>query len=358
MSGAVPFGLVYVIPLTLVLGLVWGGAWTFSTAILIFVITPVLDAIIGLREDPPDADDRGAWLYESWIVLWPPVQIALMIAVFWAIAIKGTSPLETAGLLLSLGILSGGGGINIAHEFMHRSSLFARGTAEVLMTLATYPHFCVEHILGHHRNVATPLDPASARRGESVYPFLLRTIWGGLRSAWRLEGQRVAKRNLRPFGWQDRRLRHPLLVLGLYGATFWAFGTVGVMALFVQSAIAVGLLEVINYVEHYGLQRTQTPNGRFERVQPKHSWNSAHRLSGWYLFNLPRHADHHYEARRTYRELRHLQDSPQLPMGYPTMVLMALVPPLWFWVMNGRVDAWNGAQSEHSSAASEAVAAT
>ncbi|MEL7367310.1 MAG: alkane 1-monooxygenase [Myxococcota bacterium] len=344
--------------MSLVLGLAWGGGWTFSTVILIFVITPVLDAMIGLREDPPDENDRGAWLYESWVALWPPVQIALMFAVLWTIAIQGTTPLETAGLLLSLGILTGGGGINIAHELMHRTGAPARAAAEVLMTLVTYPHFCVEHVLGHHRNVATPLDPASARRGEWVYAFLLRTVFGGLRSAWQLEGQRVAKRNMRPFGWQDRRLRHPLLVVALYGATYGFFGAVGAAALLAQSVVAVVLLEVINYVEHYGLQRAQMANGRYERVQPKHSWNSAHRLTGWYLFNLPRHADHHYEARRTYRELRHLKDSPQLPLGYPTMVMMALAPPLWFWVMNGRVDTWNatGAQKEHP-AASEVVAA-
>ena len=244
-----------------------------------------------------------------------------------------------------MGIVAGGGGINVAHELMHRSAPLPRAAAEILMTLVTYPHFCVEHILGHHRNVATPEDPASARRGEMVYLFFLRTVFGGLRSAWHLEGQRVVKKKLRPFGWSDRRMRHPMLVVAVYAAVGLAFGWTGIAVFFGQSVVAVALLEVINYVEHYGLSRQQNPDGRYERVMPKHSWNSAHRLTGWYLFNLPRHADHHYEARRPYNELRHLEDSPQLPLGYATMVIIALVPPLWFWMMNPRVDQWNAKQS-------------
>ena len=337
MLTALPFGMVYVMPLTLLVGLWLGGPWSFFTVIYIFGIMPVLDAAAGLRTENPDTS-RHAWLFDAWLYVWSPVQIALMVAVIATIASGTRTPLESIGLILSLGVVAGAGGINIAHELMHRTSAVARGTAELLMTVVTYPHFCVEHVLGHHRTVATPEDPASARRGEVIYTFLFRTVFGGLMSAWHLESRRVEKRSL-PL-WADRRIRHPILVIALYAAVAVAFGWVGVAVLFAQSVVAVVLLEVINYVEHYGLSREKIDD-RYERVQPKHSWNSAHRFTGWYLFNLPRHADHHYEARRPYRELRHLADSPQLPVGYPTMVLIALVPPLFFYIMNRRVDAWN-----------------
>ena len=346
MRHALPFGLVYVIPFTLAAGLVLGGGWTFATVVWVFVLTPMLDAVFGLRKDVPSAEEAQHWLFDGWLWLWPITQLACLIAVLSAVSTGALTGWAAVGAVVSMGIVAGGGGINIAHELMHRTSPMAQAAAEGLMTMATYPHFCVEHILGHHRRVATPDDPASARRGESVYPFLLRTTFGGLRSAWQLEKQRVHKLGRTPFGWFDRRLRHPVLVVAMYAAVGTTFGPIGVAVLFAQSVVAVGLLEVINYVEHYGLSRRETGDGRYERVKPKHSWNSPHRLTGWYLFNLPRHADHHYEAKRAYSELRHLDDSPQLPLGYATMVLIALVPPLWFAVMNDRVDAWNAHEAE------------
>ena len=355
MAKALPFGLVYTIPATLLLGLLMGGLWTFAPVVWVFVLTPILDRVLGLRTEDPD--DRPSFLYDAWLWLWLPVQVSLLIAVLYTVASGQCTGLEATGLVLSVGVLAGGGGINIAHELMHRTSPTARGAAELLMTLVTYPHFCVEHVLGHHRNVATPLDPASARRGEAVYPFLVRTVTGGLWSAWRLEGQRVDKRPEQRWRWRDRRLRHPVIVLTLYGIVGAAFGIVGIAALLAQSIVAVILLEVINYVEHYGLSRKQNADGRYERVLPKHSWNSAHRLTGWYLFNLPRHADHHYEAKRAYNDLRHLADSPQLPLGYATMVLMALVPHLWFRVMNPLVDRWNASTATASTPAAVTMAA-
>ncbi len=348
MASALPFGLVYTVPASLLLGFILGGPWAFSTVVWVFVLTPLLDRVGGLRTE---ATEPGHWLFDGWLWLWPLVHGALLIAVLLRVTSGTVGVLESVGLVLSVGIVAGGGGINIAHELMHRTSAPARATAEGLMTLVTYPHFCVEHVLGHHRNVATPDDPASARRGEAVYPFLVRSVVGGARSAWKLEGQRVAKRPEQRWTWRDRRLRHPVLIVLLYAATGLAFGAMGVLILAAQSVVAVALLEVINYVEHYGLSRQQTGDGRYERVMPRHSWNSAHRITGWYLFNLPRHADHHYEAKRAYPELRHLDDSPQLPLGYATMVLVALVPPLWFRVMNPRVDRWNAASPDAVAAA-------
>jgi alkane 1-monooxygenase len=252
-------------------------------------------------------------------------------------ALSGAPVLDIVLLAVGTGVLTVGGGINIAHELMHRSRPLDQALAEVLMTSVSYPWFCVEHVLGHHRNVATPADPATARPGESVYAFLPRTLVGGLRSAWALERDRVRRRKLAPFGPRDRRTRYGAWLVLMYG-TLAALGWQAVLFFAVQSLVAVLLLEVTNYLEHYGLQRAPLPGGRFERVQPHHSWNSAHRLTGRFLFNLPRHADHHAWASRPYWQLRHWPDAPQLPAGYTTMLIVALVPPLWRAIMDPRVE--------------------
>lgn len=344
MLRALPFAAVFLIPASVVLGAVLGGPWTFFTAGFVFLCTPLVDALLPPRTENPGEDEGPAWAYDLWLVLWVPAQLALIGYGLVEVA-AGTRPTyELVGLTLAIGICTGGGGINIAHELMHRKAGWARALGEVLMTSVTYAHFCVEHVLGHHKNVATPEDPATSRRGESVYAFLPRTLLGGLASAWRLESARVKKHDLR--GLADRRLRYALTQALMYVAAYVAFGLVGVAFLAGQSLVAVLLLEVINYVEHYGLLRGKTAAGRYERVLPTHSWNSPHRLSGYYLFNLPRHADHHYLASRPYRLLRHYEDSPQLPAGYATMVLVALVPPLWRRVMDPRVEAYNEGAAE------------
>jgi alkane 1-monooxygenase len=210
------------------------------------------------------------------------------------------------------------------------------------MTQVSYPHFCIEHVHGHHRHVATPADPASARRGENVFAFLLRSITGGLTSAWRIETARVRRLGDQAWSLRDRRLRMPLVAALVYVAVGALWGSAGVVIFFAQGAVAVTLLEVINYLEHYGLTRREIRPGTFERVGPEHSWNSSHRISNQYLFNLARHSDHHYLASRPYEALRHFDEgqAPQLPAGYASMLMVALVPPLWFRVMNPLVDEW------------------
>lgn len=326
------FGLAFLIPASMVPGLCWGGLWSLFTPVFVFALVPVLDARLGLFEaDPPEGAGSGrSGLYQAWLLLWVPVQIGAM---GWVFArLPSGSVLEVCGWILSLGIVTGGVGITIAHELMHRPTRGEFRLAEVLMSLTTYTHFCVEHVFGHHRHVGTPADPATARLGQSVFRFLPQTLIGSWRSFWRIEARRDR-------GWRDARLWYPLYVVLLYGAVGLAFGPWGVLGMAAQSAVAILLLEVINYVEHYGLVRHALPDGRYERVRPEHSWNSAHRLTSALLFQLPRHSDHHYLASRPYPLLRHHPGSPQLPAGYATMVLLALVPPLWRKVMDPRVEA-------------------
>jgi len=329
--------LAYLLPATHVLGLQAGGAWAWFPAVFIFVITPVLDAVLGRDERNPEPRRRLFFDLALWA--WLPVQLVLLAWTLVQVTEGAGSPLDSSGWIFSMGLVAGASGITVAHELMHRPRVGERALAEILMGLVCYPHFCVEHVFGHHRWVATPLDPASARAGESVFRFLPRTLAGGFRSYWRIEAERMRKHGRR--GLADARFRHGLLMGSLLVGVGAGFGAWGLAVFLIQGAVAVILLEVINYVEHYGLQRVQLegPGARWERVRPEHSWNSSHRLTNAYLFHLPRHADHHAVASRPYHLLRHEPAGPQLPAGYATMVLAALVPPLWFHLMDPRLEA-------------------
>jgi len=339
-----PHLLAYVGPVLLAIGAVLGGGWTFLPTAFIFGLLPVLDDRVGRYDANPPVVSRGPrWKFDLALWLFVPVQTAAILLVLVRLT-RGDVPasfIETIGLTLSLGVISGSGGIVIAHELMHRASAFSRALAEILMTQASYAHFCIEHVYGHHRHVATPRDPASSRRGENVFAFVPRSVIGGALSAWRIESERAARAGA---AWtlRDRRLRMPLMTALVYAGVAASFGAKGAALFLAQSAVAVALLEVINYLEHYGLSRREVGPGRYERVGPEHSWNSSHRVSNLYLFNLARHSDHHYLASRPYEALRHWDDreAPQLPTGYAAMLVVALVPPLWFRVMNPRVDAW------------------
>lgn len=332
-----PYAIAYIFPLITALGLYARGPWIFSGIAFVLILTPLLDSLGGLDLDnPPDeVPNQRLWRFDLILWLWLPTQLAIL--GYALTQADSLTSVERLGLALSLGSLTGAGGITIAHELMHRSNPYDKAIAEVLMSSVSYGHFCIEHVYGHHKNVATPEDPASSRLGESLYAFLPRTLTFSFRSAWQLEAARLQKSNLP--AWKNRVLRSFALSLLFAGASY----TLSLQALqlfLAQSLVAILLLELINYLEHYGLSRQQLPDGRFERVQPKHSWNSPHRVTSALLFNLPRHADHHANASRPYSALRHLENSPQLPAGYATMLLLALLPPLWRRVMDPKVQAW------------------
>lgn len=342
---ALPFFIAYLVPGSALLGLALGGAWTWSTVVLVFAITPLLDALIGLNTANPRSEPEGPPpqrdpVFDLALWLWVPTQLVIVVWGSWTVATTALAGWELAGLVLSIGISSGAGAINVAHELMHRRGRPERALAEILMTSTSYTHFCIEHVRGHHKHVATPLDSASARFGESIVAFLPRTLWGSLASAWRFESERVRSKGRGPLGLGDRRLRYPLVLAAVVAGLWIGLGAAAAVFFLAQSLVAVVLLEIINYVEHYGLERRLLPSGRYERVTPRHSWNAAHRLTNWYLFNLQRHADHHDVASRPYWLLRHVEDSPQLPAGYATMCLLAIVPPLWRAVMDPKVREW------------------
>ncbi|MBD8868060.1 fatty acid desaturase [Nocardioides donggukensis] len=320
----------------------WGG-WFWIGPVVILGVVPVIDLLTGLdRSNPPDdviealEEDR----YYRWITyLFLPIQYAGFVGAFWLIAGPELSTLEKLGLAVSIGCI-GGIGINTAHELGHKKESHERWLSKIALAQVFYGHFYIEHNRGHHVRVATPEDPASSRMGESFYRFWPRTVGGSLRSAWRLERKRYARKRQHPFRIGNDVLNAWAMSLVLWGALVAWLGVQIVPFLLVQAVIGFSLLEVVNYMEHYGMLRQKVgPEGRrrYERVAPSHSWNSNNVATNVLLYHLQRHSDHHANPTRRYQTLRDFEESPVLPTGYAGMIVLALVPPLWRRVMDPRV---------------------
>jgi alkane 1-monooxygenase len=247
-------------------------------------------------------------------------------------------------LALLVGLYYGAVGIAVAHELMHRPSRIDRWLGDFLLCTVTYPHFAIEHVYGHHIRVATPEDPASARMGESLYAFVPRSVIGGLRGAWTIEVRRLKARGQGWFSPQNRMLGYLAIVSAWYFAAWLLVGVYGLAAVAIQSLVAIFSVETINYLQHYGLQRKEISPGRYERPDVQHCWNWETRFSGLYFLNLGRHSEHHRSANRRFDALRALDGQPRLPGGLMPMYLAAMVPPLWFAIMNPRVEALRAGQ--------------
>jgi alkane 1-monooxygenase len=247
---------------------------------------------------------------------------------------------------------TGGIGITVAHELGHKKSTWERFLSKVLLMSVSYMHFYIEHNKGHHVRVSTPEDPATARFNEPFYAFWWRSVSQGFLSAWHLENNRLRRKGLKAFSLQNNMIWFSVLPL-LFAVCLWAGFSylTGANAwpvlvfFFGQSFFAFSLLEAVNYVEHYGLMRKKIDEKRYERVAPHHSWNASQMVSNFFLFQLQRHSDHHFNAIKRYQVLDHYDHAPQLPAGYPSMVILAHIPPLWFKLMNKRLEKWNAIAS-------------
>lgn len=309
-----------------------------------FGVVPILDALCGLdTRNPRDADEASAreqaWVFRMLTWLCVPVWLLVLAFCVRGAVVLPFNALGLLGWLLGSGVIGGVLAINVAHELIHKPGRFEPLLGDMLLTSVGYAGFKIEHLRDHHVHVATPLDHSSAPLGMSVWWFLPRALLGNPRAAWRLEAQRLAARKLHVWSWRNELLRWALLWLAFALAALAAFGSRGVAAFIVIGLIAAATLEVINYVEHYGLQRAAIAPGRYARVTHRHSWNAPQRYSNWLLFELQRHSDHHANARRRYPALLHHPDSPQLPAGYASMFVLALIPPLWRRVMDPRARA-------------------
>ncbi|MDQ2768940.1 MAG: alkane 1-monooxygenase [Bacteroidota bacterium] len=331
----------YTLPLSAALGLWLGGAWTWLTLAYAFGLVPLLEWLRppgpATSGEPAATEAKRHAFFDGLLYLNVPLQYGLLGYFLYSLHTRGFSAAETAGAVLSVGICCGALGINVAHELGHRARNWEQRLAQALLLSTWYAHFFIEHNRGHHRHVATPLDPVTARLHESFWRFLPRAVGGEYRSAWALEAERLHRLG-QPWARPGNQMLQLLVAqLLLTGAVLAGFGGAGLLAWLGAATVGYVLFQLVNYVEHYGLLRRRTVAGIYERVQPHHSWNSEHALGRILLYELTRHSDHHYQAARPYHTLRHQPASPQMPTGYPGMMLLAAVPPLWFRVMNPRV---------------------
>ena len=317
----------------------WGVFW-FYGPFLVFVIFPLLDVLVGVdAENPPDSIIK--WLeqdrYYRWCTyVFIPVQYAGLIFACWLWADGGLSTLDSIGLALTMGMVSGIA-INTAHELGHKRADLEKWLSKVALAQSGYGHFFIEHNRGHHVRVATPEDPASARLGESFWAFLPRTVAGSLSSAWGIERARLERGGHSARSIHNDILQAWTMTVGLFALLAIVFGPVVLPYLLLQAVLGFSLLEVVNYLEHYGLLRQRKEDGRYERCLPQHSWNSNNVASNVLLYHLQRHSDHHANPTRRYQALRHVDEAPQLPTGYAGMILLAWFPPIWRRVMDRRL---------------------
>lgn len=316
------------------------GVFWFFGPFLVFVVFSLLDVAVGMdAENPPDSVIK--WLeqdrYYRWCTyVFIPVQYAGLVLACWLWSSGDLSVVDSIGLALTMAMVSGIA-INTAHELGHKRASLERWLSKVALAQSGYGHFFIEHNRGHHVRVATPEDPASARLGESFWAFLPRTVWGSLTSSWHLERERLARTGSSPWTYKNDILNAWAMTLALYAILIAVFGWVVLPYLVIQSVVGASLLEVVNYLEHYGLMRQKREDGRYERTAPEHSWNSNNVASNVLLYHLQRHSDHHANPTRRYQALRHMDEAPQLPTGYAGMIVLAIVPPVWRRVMDHRV---------------------
>jgi alkane 1-monooxygenase len=323
------------------------GVFWFWGPLFIFGVMPFLDTAIGKdSSNPPDSvvkyleqDRYYRWCTYAFI----PLQLAALIGGAALLGGDDLGLLDKLGLALTLGCVNGIG-INTAHELGHKRASVERWLSKIALAPTGYGHFYIEHNRGHHVRVATPEDPASSRLGESFYRFWPRTVAGSLRSSWELEAQRLERDDIRWLSPRNDIINAWAMTVVLFAALTLAFGIQVLPWLVIQAVVGFSLLEVVNYLEHYGLLRARRDDGtdRYERTQPWHSWNSDNVSSNVLLYHLQRHSDHHANPMRRFQALRHFDEAPELPSGYATMILLAVIPPLWRRVMDPRVVAHYG----------------
>ena len=342
---AAPFWLtLLMIPLVLI-SAVFGGLWLLLPIFATWGVFATLDAALGLDTDNLDPQTRDSALYwhKMLTLIWPPLQFIMIFGLIWYLPRSDhLNPLEIYLLTICMGVLSGTVGIVYAHELMHQKNKLERWLGDIQMAMALYGHFRSEHLLVHHRYVGTPRDPVTARYNESFWRFYPRVLRQCAVSAFRAEQSMLARKGLPWWHQSNPFWRYAALQLGFLILAFVLGGWLGVVIFVAQALAAIFQLELVNYVEHYGLTRKHLGDGKYEHVKPRHSWNASHKASNWLLINLQRHSDHHYKPDRRFPLLQSYDEdeAPQLPYGYPVMTALALAPRKWRAVMNPRVDAW------------------
>lgn len=344
---ALPFALPYLVLAILVNASIQGGWHIF---IPFFFAVALGDVLFGLRTTNFDlsAPPSAMFVHHLLLWLWCPAQIVVLVFVLWQVLVKAhLSTLEIIALIYIIG-KSCSSGTAVGHELVHRPKKWERLLGEIMLSSFAFSHYRTEHVYVHHAHVGTPNDPVFARKGQSAWSFMPRAVFGNILRSWQFERERLHRRGTKPWHYSNPFWRYGtltaiwLVVVWFMGEAGPLSGWVGIAIYLAYSAIAMMILRLVDYVEHYGLSRNILPNGRFERVEPRHSWNASHRISNWATWNVQRHSDHHHRPIRAYPLLQHYETdvAPQLPANYTGMVLVAMVPPLWFRLIDPRVDAW------------------
>ncbi len=344
-GNAIPFWISLALVPVLLVAAKYGG-WTLILPVIsTFGVFSLLDALTGLNlenNDPETSTDQLFW-YRLITLIWFPIQFAMIFGMIWYVTGNDhLSGLEKVAVFYGVGQLSGVVGIVYAHELMHQKDKGERWLADLLLASVLYGHFRSEHLLVHHRYVATPRDPVTARYNENFHRFFGRVLVQCWRSSFRAEAAMLARKGLDKWDASNPFWRYLGLQTGYLLLAMIIGGWAGLGLFVFQAVVAIWYLEMTNYVEHYGLTRKYLGNGKYEHTMPHHSWNAAHKASNWLLLNLQRHSDHHYKPDRRFPLLANYSEAeaPQLPFGYPAMVVAALIPPLWRRVMNPKVRKW------------------
>ena len=338
---ALKYAAIFTGPIIGYISLTQPGWWTWSLPIYVYALIPLAELFVkGSKKNMTLAEEEMSkndpW-YDYLLYLQVPIQYAFLVIFLFSITETGVTIVEYAGRILTFGIACVTLGINVGHELGHRAKAHERFMSKALLLSTLYMHFIIEHNRGHHKRVATKEDPASARYGEILYFFMVRSVVNGYISAWKLEAERLQKKGIGFWSWENEMIRFQIIQAALILCVYLTFGPVGMFCFIAAATFGFLMLETINYVEHYGLQRKITASGSYEKVLSVHSWNSNHYIGRIMLFELTRHSDHHYKASRKFQILRHFKESPMMPTGYPGMIILSFIPPLWFYVMHRRI---------------------
>ena len=331
----------YTIPLSTYLSFYLGGYFSFFTLGYAFILIPILELILNETDrkySENEKEDRlKNFLFDGMLYLNLPIVFILLSYGLNKLIVNSYETYEIIGLIFSLGILLATNAINVAHELGHRKNILDRNLSKLLFLPCLYMHFYLEHNLGHHKNVGTQEDPATARYNQNLFHFWIESVIKQYFNAWSIQLRLLSTEKRSFFSVKNDMFFYTIFQIGYLIFLFQIFGLIGMVYGIIAAVISFLFLETINYIEHYGLKRKKLPSGRYERVEKFHSWNSNHIVGRIVLYELTRHSDHHYKSNKKYQILENINESPQLPFGYPTSMLLAIFPPLWFHIMNKRV---------------------
>ena len=340
--GSFKYLLVYTLPFSVLYSFSTEGILTFMPLFIYFGALPLIEIL--LKPDATNFDKETSnqlkknKLYDIILYLAVPVQLLLLGYFFYIIQFESYGTVSYFGKVTAMGLMCGVLGINVGHELGHRNQRWEQFLGEILLLTSLDTHFLPYHNGGHHLKVATPEDASTAKKNQTVFSFWLSSHFGSYIEAWKIENKRLITAGKNWFSLQNRMLVYAIATFLLLQIIFYATSLHVLVSFLLASAFGIMLLETVNYIEHYGLLREKLPSGRYEKVKHAHSWNSDHPLGRLLLFNLSRHSDHHYNGSKKYQILKSVPESPKMPTGYPGMMLLSLVPPLWFSVMNKKLE--------------------